>query len=293
MPRVRLGLLGVLPGRPPARAAGRTAAHRRSSQGTDESAKAAFLAHPKVARWMERYPRPSSIATARFRPRLDVWQVSVFSGKAGQIASGKVDTSGRVVEAWVGPEVAWPLARGDGIGGVLNRPLIWPSLCLVFIVGLANSPQTSEHSQPRPAGLPVVLGLPLVVQRRAGVCERRCCSDSTRVPDRSMRVDRLRQSRAPAGLAAARLAFGAGDGAPPRRPCGAEHRAIERSRRGLRRCDRRRPPCERDHAVRQLPRQEHRSALRPGQRGRRYRRLDPVERTLRISESPRGTPMDR
>jgi hypothetical protein len=140
MPRVRLALLvgaaivGALlvpPGATVASTGGRAGE-------TDESAKAAFLAHPKVSRWMERYPRSSPIATARFRPRLDVWQVSVFSGEAGQTASGKVDTSGRVVEAWVGPEVAWPLARGDGIGGVINRPLIWSSFCLFFILGLAN-----------------------------------------------------------------------------------------------------------------------------------------------------------
>jgi hypothetical protein len=105
---------------------------------TDEAAKAVFLAHPKVARWMQRYPRPTWVAMARFRPKLDVWQVSVFSGKAGETANGKVDTGGRVVQAWVGPEVAWPLARGNGLGGILNRPLIWLSFCLFFLVGLAN-----------------------------------------------------------------------------------------------------------------------------------------------------------
>jgi hypothetical protein len=105
---------------------------------TAEAAKEAFLAEPKVADWMQRYTRSSWVATARFRSRLDVWQVKVFSGKAGQTAGGKVARSGEVVEAWVGPEVAWPLARGDGLGGVLNRPLIWGSFCLFFLVGLAN-----------------------------------------------------------------------------------------------------------------------------------------------------------
>jgi hypothetical protein len=105
---------------------------------TADRAEQVFLAHPKVERWMERYPRSSWVATAQFRPKLDVWQVKVFSGKAGQTAGGKVDTSGRVVEAWVGPEVAWPLARGMGLGGVLNRPLVWLSFCLFFLIGLAN-----------------------------------------------------------------------------------------------------------------------------------------------------------
>ena len=140
MPRARLGLLvgaaiaAALLGPP-----GATAASTGARVGeTEGSAKAAFLAHPKVASWMERYPRSSWVTTAGFRPRLDVWQVSVFSGEAGQTASGKVDSSGRVVEAWVGPEVAWPLARGDGIGGAINRPLIWSAFCLFFALGLAN-----------------------------------------------------------------------------------------------------------------------------------------------------------
>jgi Glycosyltransferase family 87 len=125
-----VGLLAV-PGAAPASASPRTVT-------TSEDAKAVFLAHPKVARWMQRYPRPTWVTTARFRPKLDVWQVSVFSGKAGQTAEGKVDRRGQVVEAWVGPEVAWPLARGDGLGGVLNRPLVWLSFSLFFLVGLAN-----------------------------------------------------------------------------------------------------------------------------------------------------------
>ena len=41
-------------------------------------------------------------------------EVGVYSGKAGQTAAADVDRAGRVVKAWVGPEVAWPLARGEG-----------------------------------------------------------------------------------------------------------------------------------------------------------------------------------
>jgi hypothetical protein len=126
-----VGALLAAPGATPASASPRTVT-------TEEAAKAVFLAHPKVARWMQRYPRPTWVATARFRPKLDVWQVSVFSGRAGETAKGKVDTSGQVVEAWAGPEVAWPLARGNGLGGILNRPLIWLSFCLFFLVGLGN-----------------------------------------------------------------------------------------------------------------------------------------------------------
>jgi hypothetical protein len=135
MPRLCLaalvGALLVLPG-------ANAVAAPEPAATAEASAKAAFLKYPKVAGWMERYPRSSWVATAYFRPSLGVWQVSVFSGSAGETARGKVDGSGRVVEAWVGPEVAWPLARGNGVGGVINRPLVWGSFCLFFVIGLAN-----------------------------------------------------------------------------------------------------------------------------------------------------------
>jgi hypothetical protein len=135
MLRVCLALLaGALAAAPSAMAAPAT----QRTVGTEEAAQAVFLEHPKVARWMDRYPARTRIATAQFRPKLDTWQVSVFSGKAGQIADGRVDSSGHVVEALVGPEVAWPLARGGGIGGLINRPLVWLAFCLFFLLGLAN-----------------------------------------------------------------------------------------------------------------------------------------------------------
>ena len=45
--------------------------------------------------------------------------MKVWSGKAGQIAQVVVeDTTGRVTEAWTGPQVAWKMARGsDGSFG--------------------------------------------------------------------------------------------------------------------------------------------------------------------------------
>ena len=39
--------------------------------------------------------------------------MNVFSGKAGEIATGTVDdVTGAVLEAWTGPQVAWKMARG-------------------------------------------------------------------------------------------------------------------------------------------------------------------------------------
>ncbi|HUG65316.1 MAG TPA: hypothetical protein VMK83_08870 [Gaiellaceae bacterium] len=51
------------------------------------------------------------------------------------------DTTGRVVEAWTGPQVAWKMARGrDGSfgGTTLLKPYVWLALCLLFLVGLAD-----------------------------------------------------------------------------------------------------------------------------------------------------------
>jgi hypothetical protein len=51
------------------------------------------------------------------------------------------DTSGRVAEAWTGPQVAWKMARGreGAFGGkTLLRPWVWLAFCLVFLVGLAD-----------------------------------------------------------------------------------------------------------------------------------------------------------
>ena len=115
-----------------------TAAVPRGAVTTDEEAEALVLAQPKVKRWMERYPRRMWVTTGRFSAKRRVWEVGVYSGKAGQTAAADVDRAGRVVKAWVGPEVAWPLARGGGLGGAINRPFVWLAFCIFFAVGLAD-----------------------------------------------------------------------------------------------------------------------------------------------------------
>jgi hypothetical protein len=68
--------------------------------------------------------------------------VKAWSGEAGQIAQVVLeDTTGRVTEAWTGPQVAWKMARGreGSFGGkTLLNPLVWLALCAVFMVGLAD-----------------------------------------------------------------------------------------------------------------------------------------------------------
>jgi hypothetical protein len=97
------------------------------------------LAHPKIAGWLRHYPRRTWVTAADFDPRRGLWEVKVFAGAAGEVAYAKVDTHGRVVEALTGPQVAWPLARGGGVGGKqLNRMSVWLALCAVFLLGLAD-----------------------------------------------------------------------------------------------------------------------------------------------------------
>jgi hypothetical protein len=102
---------------------------------------ATFLESPKVVDWLERYPsHPTTDASFDRASRL--WTVHVWSGKAGEIALGKVeDGDGRVAEAWTGPQVAWKMARGTpgSFGGkALNAWWMWIPFSIVFVVGLAD-----------------------------------------------------------------------------------------------------------------------------------------------------------
>jgi hypothetical protein len=106
---------------------------------TKEQAVALFLANGKVADWLKRYP-PNPGTDATFGQ--GAWTVHVTSGKAGEIATGKIDDgTGAVVEAWTGPQVAWKMARGypGAFGGAkINSYLIWLSFCGAFLLGLAD-----------------------------------------------------------------------------------------------------------------------------------------------------------
>jgi hypothetical protein len=100
---------------------------------------ARFLADQKVHDWLSRYPaRPTTEATFA----QGIWTVQVFSGRAGEIATGKVDdTSGTVTEAWTGPQVAWKMARGytGAFGGEkINSYPVWLGFCAIFLVGLVD-----------------------------------------------------------------------------------------------------------------------------------------------------------
>ncbi|HST26009.1 MAG TPA: hypothetical protein VLJ76_08455, partial [Gaiellaceae bacterium] len=109
---------------------------------SQSNAVARFLANPKVHDWVSRYPKASLVTQADFESRYADWNVHVWSGKAGEIATGRVDDlTGKVTEAWTGPQVAWQMARGvsGAFGGKeINSLPVWLAFCGVFLVGLAD-----------------------------------------------------------------------------------------------------------------------------------------------------------
>ena len=94
-----------------------------------------------MADWLDRYP-PDPSTSADFDPVRKQWTVKAWSGEAGQVALVRVeDLTGRVTEAWTGPQVAWKMARGrpGAFGGrTLNSWYVWLALCAVFLLGLAD-----------------------------------------------------------------------------------------------------------------------------------------------------------
>jgi hypothetical protein len=110
---------------------------------TDRQAIQAAMRYPKIADWIDRYPPKSLTREASLDEETGLWSVKVWSSlpDAGQIAEAQVeDSGGRVTEAWVGPQVAWKMARGyDGaFGRAINDAWIWLSFCAVFLLGLAD-----------------------------------------------------------------------------------------------------------------------------------------------------------
>jgi hypothetical protein len=109
---------------------------------TEDQATTAFLENAKVADWLDRYPATGIVKDASFDGDTGDWTVHVWWRDAGEIATGKVDDStGEVLEAWTGPQVAWKMARGyDGAfgGKTINRPAVWLGFCVIFLLGLVD-----------------------------------------------------------------------------------------------------------------------------------------------------------
>jgi hypothetical protein len=104
-----------------------------------QEAQRIFLAVHKVAAWLERYPRSPAVDSSFSK---GTWTVNVFSGKAGEIATGTIDdATGSVLTAYTGPQVAWGMARGGpgAFGGPkINSYPVWLGFCAAFLIGLAD-----------------------------------------------------------------------------------------------------------------------------------------------------------
>lgn len=90
---------------------------------------------PKIAAELRRH-RGASVTSQRKDGR---WVVQAFTAGRDrkQIIEVYVDPySGRVTEAWTGPQVAWGMARGypGAFGRSVNSPWIWVTLCVLFVV---------------------------------------------------------------------------------------------------------------------------------------------------------------
>jgi hypothetical protein len=109
---------------------------------TKAKATAIFLSVPKVKHWVDRYPKGKLLKEATYDDKYRDWDVKVWSGPAGEIATGRIDDlSGVVTEAWTGPQVAWKMARGGpgSFGGKkINSLGIWLGFCAIFLIGLAD-----------------------------------------------------------------------------------------------------------------------------------------------------------
>lgn len=76
------------------------------------------------------------------------WRVSFYRARK-EVAQVEVDDrSGRVVEAWTGPQVEWVMARGNpgAFGRSANAPWIWIGLSLLFLLPFARPPLRWAHA---------------------------------------------------------------------------------------------------------------------------------------------------
>ncbi len=129
----------LCPDLPPTRSPSRRCSRRRRHTTSKQQAISHFLADHKVHDWLERYP-PSPTTDATYAQ--GIWTVNVWSGAAGEVATGLVDdATGTVTEAWTGPQVAWKMARGypGAFGGAkINSYPVWLGFCAVFLLGLID-----------------------------------------------------------------------------------------------------------------------------------------------------------
>jgi hypothetical protein len=76
------------------------------------------------------------------------WQYSLYDTDRHEIAQVLVDDrNARVLEAWTGVQVEWPMARGypGAFGQAVNDPWVWIGLCVLFALPFARPPLRMVH----------------------------------------------------------------------------------------------------------------------------------------------------
>jgi hypothetical protein len=108
-------------------------------------------ARPEVREALGRNPRAYARAYLTEGGR---WQVSWFlpptseEARREEIAQVLIrDRDRRVLEAWTGPQVEWPMARGypGQFGRAVNAPWVWIGLCMLFVLPFARPPLRLLH----------------------------------------------------------------------------------------------------------------------------------------------------
>jgi hypothetical protein len=100
---------------------------------TAQRAIAIAEAVPKIVR--VRREHPGAYPTA-YEKGATEWQVSIFSRTRQEIGQVAIDdTTGVVIEAWTGYQVAWTMARGykGAFGRRVNAWYVWIPLCVLFV----------------------------------------------------------------------------------------------------------------------------------------------------------------
>ncbi len=126
----------------------------RAPPGRDMTAREALRlasARPEVREALE--ANPPAYARA-YLARGGRWQVSWFlpptrsQPRREEIAQVLIrDSDRRVLEAWTGVQVQWPMARGypGQFGRSVNAPWVWIGLCVLFVLPFARPPLRLLH----------------------------------------------------------------------------------------------------------------------------------------------------
>ncbi len=167
----------------------------------EDAAVEAFLAHPKVERWLERYP-PGPTTDASFDADDGTWTVHVWSGEAGEVARGRRRRRRRPGDRGV-DRPAGRLADGARATRRVRREA--PHLLAGVARALRGLPPRARRPAPpalaanaRPAGAALVRRLARVLQPRRGLPQRVARGAAARLPR-----SRARPGSASAGKLAA------------------------------------------------------------------------------------------